>query len=262
MLEIEANKNAWSLLSRDHYIHFKKLLEDKNYKLNPLIKEELGDITGKKILHLQCNTGADSILLARMGATVTGVDLVSDNIHYANKLKKDFNISNVQFVVSDIMTLMEKHNEKYDIVFTSDGAIGWLPDLNKWGETIKYFLKEEGYFFVHDSHPFYLMFDEEAIGNGELVIKYPYYNEAPDEDGYIGGYASQAKEAQNYFWSYKISDVINALSSAGLFVEYVKEYDRCVEGMGGTKKDESGLCYLPDFKGKLPLTFSLKAVHR
>ena len=71
-IEIEANNKAWSLLSKNHYLHFRKLLNQKDYNLNPIILKEIGDVSGKKILHLQCNTGADSILLARMGAIVTG----------------------------------------------------------------------------------------------------------------------------------------------------------------------------------------------
>lgn len=262
MFEIEANKKAWGLLSKDHYLYYKKLLADENCKLNPIVLKELGDISAKKILHLQCNTGADSILLARMGGIVTGVDLVPENISYAKELAKDYNITNVDFIESDIMTLTEKHHKKYDIVFTSDGAIGWLPDLTKWAKTIKYFLKDDGYFYLHDSHPMFLTLDEDAISEGILSIKYSYFKKQPDIDNYIGGYASDVKEGDNYFWQYKISDIINNLSSTGLFIEYINEYDRCAKGMGGIKKDNIGLYYYPDFEGKIPITFSLKAVHR
>lgn len=64
---IEANKEAWGKLSKDHYNRFKENLRDPEFKLNPIVEKELGDIKGKRILHLQCNTGADSILLARKG---------------------------------------------------------------------------------------------------------------------------------------------------------------------------------------------------
>ncbi len=259
MKEIESNKQAWSLLAEDHYNHFKKRFLDNTLSLNQIIVKELGDITGKKVLHLQCNTGADSILLAKMGAIVTGVDLVPENAYYAEKLAEELQITNVNFIESDIMTLMEKHQEKYDIVFTSEGAVGWLPDLIKWGHTIRHFLKEDGFFYVNDSHPIYLIFDEEKIQNEELTVKYPYFKKDPDEDNYIGGYASDSKEGKNYFWGYTISEIINALANAGLFIEYFNEYDVSTPGMGGSVKDESGLYCIPYFKGKLPITFSLKA---
>lgn len=262
MNQIEANKHAWGLLSEDHYNHFKKIMQENNYHLNPFVQKEIGDVTGKKILHLQCNTGADSIMLAKMGATVTGVDLVPDNVRYATQLAKDLGVENIAFIESDIMKLMENHEGKYDIVFTSDGAIGWLPDLNKWGKTVRHFLKDDGFFYVHDSHPFLLSFDEEKITKGILDIKYPYFDKEADVSTTIGGYASDTKEANNYFWMYTISKLVNALAQADLFIEYMKEHDRCAPGMGGTTVDEERLSYYPEFKGKLPLAFSLKAIPR
>ncbi|MFP4661425.1 MAG: class I SAM-dependent methyltransferase, partial [Halanaerobiales bacterium] len=214
MYEIDANKKAWSLLSKDHYEHYKKILEEDRYDFNPIVLDELEDISGKKVLHLQCNTGADSIMLAKMGAVVTGVDLVPENIYYAEKMADELGIKNIKFIESDIMVLMEKHKYKYDIVFTSDGAVGWMPDLKKWAQTIKFFLKDDGYFYMHDFHPFYLVFDEDELDRGALYVKYPYFKDDPDLDNYIGGYASEAKESENYFWLYKVSDLINSLSSA------------------------------------------------
>lgn len=262
MKEIEENKLAWGTLSLDHYKHFKHQFETDTYVFNPIIKRELKDIKGKKVLHLQCNTGADSIVLAKMGAHVTGVDLVPDNVHYARKLANDLGIKNVDFIESDIMTLMNTHKGKYDIVFTSDGAIGWLPDLNVWGKTIAHFLKDDGYFYAHDSHPFYLTFSEEKLGEDQGELHYPYFEKEVEVDDTIGGYATEVKKAKNNFWMYKMSDLINALSGAGLFVEYLHEHDRCAQGMGGTKEDEDRLYYHPKLEGMIPLTFSLKAVKR
>ena len=151
MKEIESNKHAWSQVSQDHYNHFKTALPDGSHQFNKHILNELGDLTGKSIIHLQCNTGADTILLAKMGASAVGVDLVPDNILYAQKLAEVLGVSNVSFIESDIMEFMEKHNEKYDVVFVSEGAIGWLPDLTKWGRTIKHLLKDDGYFYIFRS---------------------------------------------------------------------------------------------------------------
>ncbi len=262
MSKVEENKKAWGLLSENHYHHYKQQFQENRYQFNPIVLKDLGNISGKKVLHLQCNTGADSIVLAKMGADVIGVDLVPDNIFFAKQLAKDLDVRNIDFIESDIMTLMEKHEGLYDIVFTSDGAIGWLPDLKKWGRTIRHFLKEDGFFYVHDSHPFYLTFDEDKIVNGVTEIKYPYFKQAPDEETQIGGWASEAKEAKNYFWMYTMSHLINSLAQAGLFIEFLNEYDRCVSGMGGTTEDQDGLFCYPALEGALPITFSLKATVR
>ena len=85
MKEVEANKTAWGLLSKDHYEYCKKALQEKKLGFSKIIEREIGDISGKTVIHLQCNAGADTILLAQKGAIVTGVDLVPENIKYARK---------------------------------------------------------------------------------------------------------------------------------------------------------------------------------
>ena len=131
MKEIESNKHAWGQISEEHYHHFKNAFLEDRHRFNKYIQAEIGDLSGKKIIHLQCNTGADTLLLAKTGASAVGVDLVPDNILYAKKLAEDLVVENVEFIESDIMELMKTHDDKYDVVFVSEGAIGWLSDLKK-----------------------------------------------------------------------------------------------------------------------------------
>jgi SAM-dependent methyltransferase len=259
MKEIEANKKAWGLLSKDQYERFKGELQNNDSSLGVIIEKELGNITGKTLIHLQCNTGADSIKLARKGAIVTGVDLVPENIFYAKKLAHDCHITNIEFIESDIMELQEKHTTKYDIVFTSEGAIGWLPDLRKWAQTIRKLLKDDGFFYILDSHPFFLMFDESQFKNNELCLKYPYFIKDPEYNDIIGGYASYPKKGENYFWMYTVSEIINSLIHAGLTIEYFNEYDCLYYNNGGMEKDNEEKWHYPFFDGKIPFEFSLKA---
>lgn len=260
MKEIEMNKKAWRMIAKDHYNTFYQALKKEENLLNNIIIKEIGDVKNKSILHLQCNTGADSISLARMGAKkVTGVDLVPENIFYAKKLARNSGVNNIDFIESDIMYLIHNHTEKYDIVFTSEGSIGWLPDLAVWGKTIRYFLSPEGFFYILDSHPFLLSLDEQKLKNNELSIKYPYFNKIPDEDTTIGGYASKPKKARNYFWMYTVSDIINSLVNAGLSIEFFNEYDKLFYDMGEMERIEKGLFHYPHLRGKLPFIFSLKA---
>ena len=256
---IAANQAAWSTLSKDHYEHFSKFLKDENFTLNPLVIEGLGSVKGKRILHLQCNTGADSILLARMGAKVTGVDLSPENIHCAKLLAEDFVMDEVQFIESDVLKLPEVHKGAYDIVLTSDGAIGWLPDLKKWGQVIAHFLKPDGIFFLHDSHPFMIIFDKEELVKGNLSPEHPYFDTEPEYDTTIGGYASKPKIAENYFFGHTLSAILQGLIQAGLYLTDFREYDRCVPGMGGSRLDERSFSYYPELEGKLPLVMSLTA---
>jgi SAM-dependent methyltransferase len=260
MKEVESNKHAWSQISQDHYHHYKKLLLNGTHQFNKYIKEEIGDLSGKKIIHLQCNTGADTILLAKMCENAVGVDLVPDNIFYAKKLAEDFNITNIDFIESDIMTFMEKHDEKYDVVFVSEGAIGWLPDLKMWGKTIRNLLKDDGFFYVFDSHPFFLMFDECISDNILKINKYPYFGKEPDVDDSIGGYASEPKKGvKAYFWMYTVADLINSLTDAGLHVEYFHEFQENFFDAGKMKYIGDGFWNYDFNDNKFPMSFSLKA---
>lgn len=259
MKEIQVNKESWGKIAEDHYKTYKKRLTEKYTLINSIIQEELGDVSGKSLIHLQCNTGADTISLARMGASkVTGVDLAPENVHYAKKLAEDFGIC-ADFIESDVLQFMEKHDEKYDIVFVSEGAIGWLPDLKKWGQTIRHLLKDDGFFYIFDSHPFYLVFDEDKLQEDQLEIQYPYFSKEPDLDDTIGGYASEPKKAPSYFWSYTVSDIINSLTEAGLTIQFFNETDKLYWDCGNLDQVEDSLYLHRFFRGKLPFSFSLKA---
>ena len=257
---IEANKHAWSQLSEDHYFAFKKSLQEGRHRFNRYIREELGDLSGKKIIHLQCNTGADTILLARMGASAVGVDLVPDNIKYARRLAEDFGVGNARFIESDIMEFKDRHDEKYDIVFVSEGALCWLPDLARWGQTIRHLLNSDGFLYVFDSHPFFMMLDEEALERGVYDVRYPYFAKEPTVDDYIGGYASEQKGGvKSYDWMHTVADIINSLTAAGLRIEYFHEFKENFFDAGGMIEVEGGLWNYSFNDNKFPMSFSLKA---
>jgi len=262
MKEIESNKHSWSQISEDHYYAFKARFKEGTQFFNYYIKRELGDITGKDIIHLQCNTGADTILLAQMGAEhVTGVDLVPENIYYAKKLASDLNVTNVDFFESDIMTLSQKYNKKHDMVFTSEGALVWLPDMEVWAKTVRSLLNDTGYLYVFDSHPFFLMLDEEKLDKQIYDIKYPYFKKTPDFDTTIGGYASERKGGvESYCWMFTVSDIINSLIRAGMRIDFFNEFTENFYDVGNMKKsDKEGLLIYEYNRDKYPMSFSLKA---
>ena len=262
--EIKANEHAWGVNSQQHYNHFKKLLLAGEYSLNRHILSEIGDLSGKKVIHLQCNTGADTIALSQLGAkSVVGVDLVPNNIHYAEKLADDLGVENVSFIVSDIMAFMDNHDEKYDVVFVSEGALGWFPNFEKWGKTIRHLLNDDGYFYIFEAHPIVLMFNEGKLAEGVIEISYPYFATEPDFDDSIGGYASDVtRDVEVYFWMYKVSDVLNSLISAGLQIEYFNEFEENFFDRGGSPAVGGGLYNYPHNKGHFPQSFSLRATVR
>lgn len=264
MKEVDSNKEAWSRISREHYDTFKARLKGGKYLLNSYIRKELGDLGGKDVIHLQCNTGADTILLSRLGAkSVVGIDLVPENVYYAERLAADLTVTNTTFIASDIMTLSKYYEGKHDVVFTSEGVLGWLPDLEIWARTVKQLLRPGGFLYVFDSHPFAAMLDEGELSHDRYKIKYPYFRNEPWTEESIGGYASEIKYGvKTYFWTHKVSDIINGLVSAGLKIEYFHEYPENFFDWGGMKAMENeGLFYYEANRDKYPMSFSLKATN-
>jgi 2-polyprenyl-3-methyl-5-hydroxy-6-metoxy-1,4-benzoquinol methylase len=185
---VEANKRGWATIAKEHYETFKAILLANEATVSQTQLQELGELKGKTLIHLQCNTGADTISLARMGAKVTGVDLVPENIYYARKLAADLGIDDARFIESNVLEIMEKHHEKYDIVYTTEGVLIWLSDLYLWARNVRHLLADHGFLYVLDGHPFFLVWDEDKLP--ELVVKYPYFRKSADKEEWIGGYAS------------------------------------------------------------------------
>lgn len=262
MKEIDANQKAWALLAREHYETYSLALREGRHHLNSHILRELGDISGKKVLHLQCNTGADSVALARLGAQVTGVDLVQENIHYAGKMAAELGVEGIRFIRSDVLKLTDVHDESYDIVFTSEGVLGWLPELRDWGRVARRYLNEDGFLYVFDSHPFMMMFDETRLGQEEYLIKYPYFDHEADLEESIGGYAAKEhKGVEAWFWMHKVSDIVDAVSLNGMHLEYFHEFPENFWRSGGDMVylPEEGLYVYPHNRDKYPMSYSFKA---
>lgn len=182
--------------------------------------ELLGDVKGKSVLHLQCHFGQDSLSIARLGANVTGADLSDQAIETANSLAKQLQID-AKFVCCDIYDLPNHLEEKFDIVYTSYGVIGWLPDLNRWAEVIKHFLKPDGKLVFVEFHPFLWMFNEDFT-----KISYPYSSEKPIVEEFEGTYAdTSAPIKQEYvMWNHSLSKVLNALRNQNLKIQHFEEH--------------------------------------
>ena len=218
---------------------------------------ELGDVKGKEILHLQCHFGMDSLSLARMGAKVVGVDLSDTAIQEAKKLNNDLAL-NADFVCCNVYDLENHLNGKFDIVFTSYGVIGWLPDLNKWAEIIAHFLKPGGFFYMAEFHPVVWMLDEDFE-----KVKYYYHNHELIAIDAQGTYTDPDADiqGQEYSWNHSISEVVNALIGHGLQVEFFNEYSyspypcfkNIVQGTDGNWR-------VKGLEDKIPMVYSLRAI--
>ena len=215
---IEINRNSWNNRTETHlkseFYDLDGFLNGKT-SLNEIELKLLGNIKGKTILHLQCHFGQDSISLSRLGANVTGVDLSNKAIESAKQIAKDTN-SNAKFICCNIYDLPNHLDEKFDIVFTSYGTIGWLPDLDKWAKIVSRFLKPNGQFVFVEFHPVVWMFDD----NFEKIF-YRYFNSGAIIESENGTYADKTADiTQEYvMWNHSLSEVVNSLINNGLEIK-------------------------------------------
>ncbi len=162
-------------------------------RLNIHIREELGDLAGKRVAHLQCNVGFDTLALAESAARVTGVDLAPENVRCAQMLAEDFGSRNVDFVEADVCDLPASLTAATTWRSRPRGCWAGSPTSNAWARGVRRLLADGGFLYVFDSHPFYLAFDEDKLGRGEYDLAYPYFGKEPDVEDCIGGYASEPK---------------------------------------------------------------------
>lgn len=259
---IDINKKAWNQKTEVHvnseFYDTPSFLEGRS-TLNSIELELLGDITGKKVLHLQCHFGQDTLSLGRLGADVTGVDFSDKAIEEARNLSASTGVP-ARFICSDVYSLHEVLNEQFDIVFTSYGTIGWLPDLEKWAKTISHFLKPGGAFIFAEFHPVVWMFDDnfEKVG-------YNYFKADAIIESQIGTYADVSAPLENEMitWNHAMSEVINSLIKSGLEINTLNEFDyspyNCFRN---TEEFEPGKYRIIQLGNNIPMVYSVKATKK
>ncbi len=228
-------------------------------KLNPLERGEVGDVRGKKLLHLQCHFGMDTLSWARLGADVTGVDFSEEAIELARSLSEELQIP-ARFICSDIYELEQILDEEFDLVFTSYGVLAWLPDLPRWAALAARYVRPGGFFYMVEFHPFAMVFDDESA---DLRVRYPYFLEDALELPVKGSYADPEARLETrvaYEWQHTLGDIVTCLVNSGLRLEFLHEFPYTVyQQLPMLEPLDEHYWGQPDGRTDLPLIFSLKA---
>jgi SAM-dependent methyltransferase len=254
------NKSLWDKKTAIHvnsdFYDNARFMEGKN-SLDPIVLSHLPEIKGKKILHLQCHFGQDSLSLARMGALVTGIDLSTTSIKQAKALNSKLGLD-VEFIESNVYDIEKHIKGAYDIIFTSYGAICWLPDLDEWASLINKYLKPGGLFYMVEFHPYIYTLDFKT-----LEIGYPYFNVEQrayieTETGTYTDFNSDIK-AEEAFWLHALDEVFNSLMDQGFELKLFKEYPyspyNCFEQ---TRQIEPGKYCIGDFDVPIPHVYAVQ----
>jgi SAM-dependent methyltransferase len=257
------NRKSWNAATEQHHTHKPDLIERYKNGWNNLHDDDmqlLGDLTGQRVVHLQCNDGQDTVSIAKFrGGDVTGIDISDYAIESARKLSAEANIP-ATFVCSDIFEWFDQNEMPFDTVYTSYGAFVWIADLYEWARGIAKVLKPGGRFVMIDFHP--------AIGMFEFdwSLVYDYMGGKRILTGGVGDYVGDDYEskfknphvAHEFPWG--IADIITPLLEAGLILTQFKEYPY-INGWRRfpEMRNEERRFYLLDDKPVMPLMFSIIA---
>jgi SAM-dependent methyltransferase len=272
----DANKELWNkrtAIHLDSTFYNKQGFINGDTVLTPIELAELTNVAGKTMLHLQCHFGMDSLNWQRLGAQVTGVDFSEAAIAEAKKLNEQLGY-NAEFICSDIYSLLSSPSlleragvrsspsplgkvgmGPFDIVFTSYGTIGWLPDLEKWAKVISKHLKPGGIFYMADFHPIVWMFDDNFT-----KIEYAYHKTKPIVVENQATYVENKEPIINkeYGWNHSISEILNALLAEGLQLHFFNEHTYSPYScFNNVVEFEKGKWHIKGMEGKLPMVYSL-----
>lgn len=228
-------------------------------KIDPVIRAEVGEVTGKKLLHMQCHFGMDTLSWARLGADVTGVDFSPKAIALAQSLGEELSIPG-RFICCNIYDLPSNLNEQFDIVFASIGVLTWLPDFTRWMQIAEQYVKPGGFFYLLDGHPFTWIFDDESE---KMTLRYPYFQSGATAWNEQGSYADRTAPLETttcYQWQHTMGEIVTEVCRTGLRLEFLHEYGHSYfQAYPPMAEGEDGFWHHPEGDARLPMVFSLKA---
>jgi SAM-dependent methyltransferase len=262
---LQANRAMWDAwtthdLTSDHHLAV-EVVRAGGSTLRSIERDELGAVAGKALLHLQCNMGADTVSWARLGASVTGVDFSHEAISVAHHLAEEIGLP-ARFIASDIYHLPDALDERFDLVLSTYGTIGFLSDLARWAEVVARYVADSGRFLLVDIHPLSLILQRpvQLDSDGNLVVARSYFMaSAPDAER--APVAEGAGALPLYTWRHSLGAVVTTLSQAGLRIMALREYPYTFwRQFPALRQDDDGWWRWPDDLPQIPLLYSLLAV--
>lgn len=264
----EANQAMWDERVPHHVasdFYDLRRFRERRDALRAFETEELGDVAGKRLLHLQCHLGTDTLSWALRGAEVTGLDFSGAAVEAARKLAAELELSEerARFVAADVYDApVAVGGARFDVVYTGLGALCWLPDLPRWAQTVASLLEPGGVLYLAEFHPV-----ANCLGEGGTAIAEDYFARDAlvfDEPGSYAARDADTRHNRSVEWQHTLGDVVSAVAGAGLRVEFLHEFDFTLfehaEGMvQSTDATGTTVFRLPPGSPRAPLLYSLRA---
>ncbi|MFH9249193.1 class I SAM-dependent methyltransferase [Streptomyces lydicus] len=224
---------------------------------------EVGDVTGRSLLHLQCHFGQDTLSWAHRGAArVVGLDFSEPAVEAARELAAElgYGPDRAAFVAADVYDAAEAvPDDAYDIVYTGIGALNWLPDLERWADTAASLVAPGGFLYLAEFHPLCDALDDET---GSRIV-HDYFSRDAWVDEVPGSYTdfgAQTVNNRSVEWQHPIGEVVSALAAAGLHLEFLHEHDMTMfQRFGALRRADDGFYRFPGDRPRVPLMYSLRA---
>jgi SAM-dependent methyltransferase len=230
--------------------------------LLPFEAAELGDVSGKNLLHLQCHIGTDTLSWSRRGARVVGTDFSGAAIRAARALAVDIGDTTSEFFVADTYGVRETLSRPapFDVIYTGKGSINWLPHLEPWAETIATMLSPGGVFYMVEFHPVANVIDEKTC----RTVQEDYFRQGPIRYELTGTYSDKnaaTTHNRGVEWQHTLGDVVSALATVGLRLDFLHERPLTTFGYFGEAliAHPEGYWTYPEEVPRLPLSYSLRA---
>lgn len=221
---------------------------------------EVGDVAGLDLVHLQCHIGLDSLSWARRGARVTGVDFSVPATEQAAELAGQIGVADrARFVAADALDAAEVlGQDAFDVVYTGNGALMWLPDIDRWARAVAALLRPGGRLYLAEFHPLTDVLDDET---GTSAVR-DYFARGARTYESPGSYADWTAETAHNIateWHHGLGDVLTAIAAAGLRIEFVREHGTIPFQRYGALVPRGDRFGYPERSPKLPLMYSLAA---
>ena len=267
---LEVNRANWDDRAAAHVASAEYAVErfvtDPTFRSQVVRYDEarLGDVTGLRGVHLQCHIGTDTVSLARLGARMTGVDLSPASVEQARSLARRTGTA-ADFVVADVYSAPAAlSGATFDLVYTGIGALGWLPDIDRWAGVVAALLAPGGRLFLREAHPVLWALDEDSTG--ALALEYPYFEtDEPlvwdDTSTYVETDV-EITHGRTMEWNHGLGEIVTALLDHGLSITGLEEH-RTVPWLALPAlmdRGPDGECRLRERPERLPLSYTLQAV--
>ena len=227
----------------------------------------LGDVAGLRGVHLQCHIGTDTISLARLGASMTGLDFSPASLAEASSLAERTG-DDARFVQADVYDAASVlGTAAFDLVFTGIGALGWLPSVRRWAGVVADLLRPGGRLFIREGHPMLWALDD-SRADDLLVVDFPYFERTEPQVWDEGGTYVQTDAVfthnRTHEWNHGLGEIVTALLAVGMELTALVEHDSVpwealpsqMERVGGRE------WRLIDRPWRLPHSYTLQAVRR